>query len=270
MLQQGRKADQLVKLNLPPDGVKYMTFMLKNVCKTYRGQQKELEVIKDINLTVEDGEFLSLVGPSGCGKTTLLRMIAGLDLPSDGKITEDELAITGPSPGRGFVFQQYSLFPWRTVLDNISFGPEVRGIGEDDRYSNARNYIKMVGLSGFEDSYPHELSGGMKQRVAIARALANDPKTLLMDEPFAALDVQTRHKLQEELINIWQEENKTIVFVTHNVDEAVFLADRVLVLSKSPGKIIKTFNIEIERMRDRMSPEYLKVKGEITALLEDK
>ena len=247
-----------------------MSFILKNVCRTYKGQKKELEVIKDINLTVNDGEFLLIVGPSGCGKTTLLRMIAGLDFPSEGEITEDDVPITVPSPGRGFVFQQYSLFPWRTVLNNIAFGPEVRGVGEDDRYSNARNYIEMVGLSGFEDSYPHELSGGMKQRVAIARALANDPKALLMDEPFAALDVQTRHKLQEELVNIWKEENKTIIFVTHNVDEAVFLADRVLVLSKSPGQIINTFNIDMERVRDRTSPEYLEIKGKITALLEVK
>jgi len=244
-----------------------MSFKLKNVSKTFISQGKELEVVKDITLTVEDGEFLCLVGPSGCGKTTLLRMIAGLDFPSRGEISENGVPVNGPSTGRGFVFQQYSLFPWRTVLDNIAFGPEVRGIDPDERYQNARNYIEMVGLSDFQDSYPHELSGGMKQRVAIARALANDPLALLMDEPFAALDVQTRHKLQEELVRIWKEEGKTIIFVTHNVDEAVFLAGRVVVLSHSPGMIIKSFQIEFERIRDRTSPEFIDLKKEITNLL---
>jgi NitT/TauT family transport system ATP-binding protein len=248
-------------------GVKFMTIKLNDVSKSFKSQEKELEVVKDINLTVEDGEFLSLLGPSGCGKTTILRMIAGLDFPSKGDLTENGNPVTGPSPGRGFVFQQYSLFPWRNVLDNIAFGPEVRGMEARERYESARNYIEMVGLTGFEDSYPHELSGGMKQRVAIARALANDPEALLMDEPFAALDVQTRHKLQEELVRIWQEEDKTIIFVTHNVDEAVFLADRVVVLSSSPGEIIKTFKIELERLRDRTSTQFIELKKEITDLV---
>lgn len=225
-------------------------------------------MIKDINLTVEDGEFLCLLGPSGSGKTALLRMIAGLDFPTSGEITENGRPVKGPDPERGFVFQQYSLFPWRTVLDNIAFGPEVRGIDTDQRYQKARNYIEMVGLSDFEDSYPHELSGGMKQRVAIARALANDPASLLMDEPFGALDVRTRWKLQEDLVRIWQEENKTVIFVTHNVDEAVFLADRVVILSKSPGQIIKTFKVELERIRDRDSDDYLDLKREITNVLD--
>lgn len=245
-----------------------MSFQLKNVSKKFISQGKELEVVKDINLTVEDREFLCLLGPSGCGKTTILRMIAGLDFPTKGEISENGQPVTGPSPGRGFVFQQYSLFPWRNVLDNIAFGPEVRGVNTEERYQNARNYIEMVGLSNFEDSYPHELSGGMKQRVAIARALANDPLDLLMDEPFAALDVMTRHKLQEELVRIWQDENKTIIFVTHNVDEAVFLADRVVVLSKFPGTIINSFQIELERIRDRNSSEFIALKKEITKLLE--
>ncbi len=244
-----------------------MSFLLKNVSKSFQSQGEDLEVVKDINLTVEDGEFLCLLGPSGCGKTTILRMMAGLDFPSKGEITENGEPVTGPSPGRGFVFQQYSLFPWRTVLDNIAFGPEVRGVETEERYENARNYIEMVGLSRFEKSFPHELSGGMKQRVAIVRALANDPLALLMDEPFAALDVLTRHKLQEELVKIWQEEHKTIIFVTHNVDEAVFLADRVVVLSKSPGEIINTFPVELERVRDRNSPEFIGIKKEITDLL---
>jgi len=244
-----------------------MAFKLKSVNKKFINQDHDLDILKDIDLTVDDGEFLSVVGPSGCGKTTLLRMLAGLDFPTSGTITENDEPVTNPSPERGFVFQQYSLFPWRTVLDNVAFGPEVRGIGVEEKYTMARKYIEMVGLSSFEGSYPTQLSGGMKQRVAIARALVNEPNSILMDEPFAALDVLSRHKLQEEVVRIWQEEHKTIVFVTHNVDEAVFMADRVVVLSKSPGTIIETFDIQLERIRDRTLPEYLDLKREITDLL---
>lgn len=246
-----------------------MVFILKNVNKRFVDHEKDLEILKDIDLTIDDGEFLSVVGPSGCGKTTLLRMIAGLDFPSSGEITENDMPVNSPSPERGFVFQQYSLFPWRTILDNVAFGLEVRGMDTEERYNMARKYIEMVGLSSFEGSYPHQLSGGMKQRVAIARALVNNPNSLLMDEPFAALDVLSRHKLQEELVRIWEEEHKTIVFVTHNVDEAVFLANRVVVLSQRPGQIIKTFNIELERIRDRTAPDFLELKKEITRLLEN-
>ena len=245
-----------------------MVFILKNVNKSFIDNEKDLEILKDINLTINDGEFLSVVGPSGCGKTTLLRMIAGLDFPTSGTITENDIPVKGPCTNRGFVFQQYSLFPWRTVLDNVGFGPEIKGIDTEKRNQMARKYIEMVGLSPFEESYPNQLSGGMKQRVAIARALVNDPNALLMDEPFAALDVLSRHKLQEEVVRIWEEEHKTIVFVTHNVDEAVFMADRLVVLSERPGKIIKTFNIELERIRDRTDPEFLELKKEITSLLE--
>jgi NitT/TauT family transport system ATP-binding protein len=244
-----------------------MVFQIKNVNKKFPNHDTELEILKDIDITVKDGEFLSIVGPSGCGKTTLLRMLAGLDFPTSGEITENNVPVTSPSPDRGFVFQQYSLFPWRNVLDNVAFGPEVRGVKDEEKYAMARKYIEMVGLTSFQDSYPSQLSGGMKQRVAIARAMVNDPDALLMDEPFAALDVLSRHKLQEELVRIWQEEHKTIVFVTHNVDEAVFLADRVVVLSKRPGTIIETFNIPFERIRDRTKPEFIELKKEITELL---
>jgi NitT/TauT family transport system ATP-binding protein len=244
-----------------------MVFQIKNVNKKFPNHDTELEILKDIDITVNDGEFLSIVGPSGCGKTTLLRMLAGLDFPTSGEITENNVPVTSPSPDRGFVFQQYSLFPWRNVLDNVAFGPEVRGVKDEEKYAMARKYIEMVGLTSFQDSYPSQLSGGMKQRVAIARAMVNDPDALLMDEPFAALDVLSRHKLQEELVRIWQEEHKTIVFVTHNVDEAVFLADRVVVLSKRPGTIIETFNIPFERIRDRTKPEFIELKKEITELL---
>jgi NitT/TauT family transport system ATP-binding protein len=242
--------------------------IIENVTKSFIQEEQEHTTLQNISLNVNKGEFLCIVGPSGCGKTTLLRMIAGLDFPTKGRIIEDETEISGPSQERGYVFQQYSLFPWLNVLDNVSFGLEVKGLSEEERYQKAREYLEIVGLSQYENSSPQELSGGMKQRVAIARSLVNDPHVLLMDEPFSALDVQTRHKLQEELVRIWSKEQKTIIFVTHNVDEAVFLADRVVVLSSVPGKIIKTFNINLERIRDRETPEFLNLKKEITSLLD--
>jgi len=245
-----------------------MAFKIKEVNKTFHNENLNIEIFKDINLTIDNGEFLVILGPSGCGKTTLLRMLAGLEFPSTGTITENDMPVLKPSTDRGFVFQQYSLFPWRTILDNVAFGLEVAGIEKEERYEKAKTYIEMVGLSAFLDSYPHQLSGGMKQRVAIARALVNEPDSILMDEPFAALDVLTRHKLQNELIQIWEQETKTIIFVTHNVDEAVFLADRILVLSERPGKIIETFKIDLERIRDRTSENYLEIKRKITSLLE--
>lgn len=241
---------------------------LENITKSFIQEERGHKILQNINLKVNKGEFLCIVGPSGCGKTTLLRMIAGLDFPTDGRILEDETKILGPSSERGYVFQQYSLFPWRNVLDNVAFGLEVKGLEKEEIYQKARKYLEMVGLSKYENSFPKELSGGMKQRVAIARSLVNDPRILLMDEPFSALDVQTRHKLQDELVRIWSEEQKTIIFVTHNVDESIFLADRVVVLSHNPGKIIKTFNINLKRIRDRSTPEFLNLKKEITSLLE--
>lgn len=241
---------------------------LENVSKSFTHQEQEQIILQDINFNVDKGEFLCIVGPSGCGKTTLLRMIAGLDFPTTGRILEEETEISGPSIERGYVFQQYSLFPWLNVLENVTFGLELRGMEENERNQKAREYLKMVGLSQAENSYPKELSGGMKQRVAIARSLVNDPHVILMDEPFSALDVQTRHKLQEELVRIWREEQKTIIFVTHNVDEAVFLADRVVVLSRNPGTVIKSFQIDLNRIRDRAAPRFLELKKEITGLLD--
>lgn len=241
---------------------------LENVEKRFTHEGEEKVVLENISLKVDKGEFLCIVGPSGCGKTTLLRMIAGLDFPTSGNITESGNEISGPSRERGYVFQQYSLFPWRDVLDNVAFGLEVKGTEEEERYHESREYLKMVGLSQYENSYPRELSGGMKQRVAIARSLVNNPNVLLMDEPFSALDVNTRHKLQEELVRIWGDKQKTVIFVTHNVDEAIFLADRVIVLSRNPGTILKTFNINLKRIRDRTSPKFLNLKQEITNLLD--
>lgn len=241
---------------------------LDNVTKSFTQKGHEQIVLQDISLKVSNGEFLCIVGPSGCGKTTLLRMIAGLDFPTKGHIMEVDTEISGPSIERGYVFQQYSLFPWLNVLENVTFGLELKGMEEEERLQKAREYLKLVGLSQEENSSPKELSGGMKQRVAIARSLVNDPLVLLMDEPFSALDVQTRHKLQEELVRIWKEEQKTVIFVTHNVDEAVFLADRVVVLSRNPGTVIKSFQIELERVRNRNSPQFLELKKEITSLLD--
>lgn len=224
-----------------------------NVTKTFNSEEGEIKALKDVNLRVNCCEFLCIIGPSGCGKTTLLRLIAGLDYPSSGEIILGGARVSGPSPDRGMVFQEFSLFPWRTVLKNVEFGLEVRGV--QDRRKIAEQYLELVGLQGFENCYPHELSGGMKQRVAIARALATNPSILLMDEPFGSVDAQTRNLLQEELLEIWRRTEKTILFVTHSVDEAVYLADRVAVMSARPGRIIECIKIDIPRPRKRTSME---------------
>ncbi|MEN4006572.1 MAG: ABC transporter ATP-binding protein [Methanobacteriaceae archaeon] len=242
--------------------------IMKNVSKRFVSKEKTIKALDTINLEVEEGEFLCIVGPSGCGKTTLLRIIAGLDKPTTGEISIDGRVVEGPGYDRGFVFQQYSLFPWRSVIENVAFGLEMKGISEDKRYEIAEEYLKLVGLERFKDCPPYELSGGMKQRVAIVRALANDPEVLLMDEPFAALDIQTRNLLQRELLKIWKDTKKTIVFITHNVDEAVFLGDRIVVMSARPGKIINVFEVDIERIRNRVGKDFLKIRGKILDILE--
>ena len=213
--------------------------------------------ISDVSLDVRQGEFLCIVGPSGCGKSTILSMVAGLTKPTRGEVTMDGRVIRGPSPERGVVFQDYALFPWKTVRENIEFGPRFRKVSPLDataRKTLVDHYIDLVSLTGAEDKYPHELSGGMRQRCAFARALANEPDVLLMDEPFAALDAQTRLILQEELLRIWGEElpreqRKTVIFITHGIDEAVFLADRVAVMSNHPGEIKVVKPIDLPRPR---------------------
>jgi NitT/TauT family transport system ATP-binding protein len=215
-----------------------------------------------------DGEFVCVLGPSGCGKTTLLRIIAGLEEPTGGTILLNNKEITGPGSDRGMVFQEFGLFPWRTVRKNIEFGLEIRKVEKEERRKISDKYIDLVGLKGFENSHPYELSGGMKQRVGIARALANDPEILLMDEPFGALDAQTRNLMQKELLRIWSEMKKTVVFITHSVDEAVFVADRVVVMSARPGNIRYVFNVEWERPRDRASVEFASLRKKILAELE--
>ena len=211
--------------------------------------------VNAVNLEVNEGEFVCLLGPSGCGKTTVLRLAAGLDAPSMGEIFLDDNKITGPNRECGFVFQEYALFPWRTVRGNIEFGPEVKGLEKEEVKRLSKQYIDLVGLTGFENHFPNELSGGMKQRVGIARAYANNPKLLLMDEPFGALDAQTRNIMQAELLRIWEQEHISALFVTHSVDEAVYLADRVVVMSAHPGTVKETFEIDLPRPRVRTSPE---------------
>jgi NitT/TauT family transport system ATP-binding protein len=230
--------------------------------------QTELVAIKDFNLEVAEGEFICLLGPSGCGKTTLLRIVAGLDIQTSGDILINGKTIVGPGSDRGMVFQEFGLFPWRTVLKNIEFGLEVRKVAKQERSKIAERYIELVGLKGFESSRPYELSGGMKQRVGIARALANDPAVLLMDEPFGALDAQTRNLMQKELLRIWSETRKTVLFVTHSVDEACFLADRIVVMTARPGTIKEIFPIDWERPRDRAGVEFATLRKKILAELE--
>jgi NitT/TauT family transport system ATP-binding protein len=225
-----------------------------------RRGRKNFAAVRDINLEVTDGEFLVLAGPSGCGKSTLLDLLAGLTVPSAGEILVDGKGVSGPGLDRGIVFQQYALLPWRTALANIEFGLEASKLRRRERASRAREYLELVGLTGFEDRYPHELSGGMKQRVAIARSLAYDPEVLLMDEPFAALDALTRDSLQSQLLRIWERTGKTIVFITHSIDEAVYLGQRVAVMSARPGRIKAVIDIDIDNRADvadvRSSPEF--------------
>lgn len=236
---------------------------LKNIVKKFGNGKKDIVAVDDVDLTVKNNEFVSLVGPSGCGKSTILRMIAGLETPTSGGIYLDEKEVLGPDADRGMVFQQYTLLPWKTVLQNVTFGLEIKKIPKKERIEIAKKFIKMVGLEEFSDAYPYELSGGMQQRVAIARTLANDPKVVLMDEPFGALDTQTRTMLQDHMLKIWETEKKTIVFVTHSVDEAVYLSDKVVVMTARPGKIKTIIDIDLDRPRKRTSPEFIEYRKKI-------
>ena len=241
-----------------------MTFEIENVSKTFVSKDEEVTALKDISLTIETGKFISFVGPSGCGKTTMLRIIEGFETPSEGTVKDDGVLVTGPSNERGFIFQNYSLFPWLNVIDNVIFGLDINGKPEDESKKRAMEYLKTVGLEDFAKRYPHELSGGMKQRVAIIRSLINDSKSLLMDETFSALDIQTKHKLQKQIHEICKEHNKTIIFVTHDIDEAVFLSDEIVVFSRRPGRIKKLLKIDMEHPRDRESPKFKELVSEIT------
>jgi NitT/TauT family transport system ATP-binding protein len=250
----------------------------QKVAKTFSVQdagshEQCFTAIEDITLDVQDGEFMVLVGPSGCGKSTLLDLLGGLTKPTRGQIKLDGTPITGPALDRGIVFQQYALFPWRTALGNVEFGLEAKRVPLEQRRPIALEHLALVGLSGFEYRYPHELSGGMKQRVAIARSLAYDPDVLMMDEPFAALDAQTRETLQSELLGIWQKSQKTILFITHGIDEAVFLGQRVAIMTSRPGRIKHIIDIPSELRQVgqdvRSTPEFGRIRHEIWTLLRE-
>ena len=232
----------------------------------------DLEVLHEINIAIERGAFISLVGPSGCGKTTLLRLVAGLEPASEGDVLLDGRAIRGPGSERGFVFQSDNLLPWRTVFGNAIIGPEIAGRTGAVEKNRIRDLLHLVGLEGFENYFPRQLSGGMRQRVNLARALAIDPDILLMDEPFSALDAQTREIMQTELMRIWEEGRKTVLFVTHQIDEAVFLSDRVLVLARRPGRIREDIDIALSRPRAlaiKRASEFVAYVDRIWRLIED-
>ena len=237
-----------------------------------RGGPTEFVALSDINLEVKAGEFLAIVGPSGSGKSTLLDILAGLSPATSGEVLIDGRVVTGPALDRGIVLQGYSLLPWRTVRKNIEFGLEAKNVRKGDRREIIDRYIKLVGLTGFEEHYPHELSGGMKQRVALARALAYDPEILLLDEPFAAVDALTRETLQNELLRIWEATGKTIVFVTHSIEEATYLADRVAVLSMNPGSVRQVVTVDLPRPRQtgdiRSSAEFGRIRHSLWRLLQ--
>jgi NitT/TauT family transport system ATP-binding protein len=231
----------------------------------------DLEALRQIDVAVEPGEFISVVGPSGCGKTTFLRMVAGLEPATSGTILIDGQPLRGPGNNRGFVFQNDSLLPWRTVLANALIGPEVAGKVGDRERQRTLDLLKLVGLGGFENYYPRQLSGGMRQRVNLARALAIDPDVLLMDEPFASLDAQTREIMQTELLRIWEQGRKTVLFVTHQIDEAVFLSDRVLVFARRPGRLQENIEIKLPRPRAlalKRTPEFIAYVDRIWTMIE--
>jgi NitT/TauT family transport system ATP-binding protein len=236
------------------------------------GRQSHL-AISDISLRIEDGAFVSILGPSGCGKSTLLYIVGGFVNPTEGVAKVKGTAITGPGPDRGPVFQEFALFPWKNVLGNVMYGLREQGVNRAEAEAQSRRLIEMVGLKGFENFYPKELSGGMKQRVAIARTLAYRPAVLLMDEPFGALDAHTRTRLQNDLLNIWERDRKTVLFVTHSVDEAVFLSDKVVVMTRAPGRIKEIVEIDLPRPRRRaellLDPHYQKYVVDIERLIDD-
>lgn len=246
----------------------FTSLKIQSVSKTFTGARNAVESLQEVNLDVKPGEFVSLVGPSGCGKSTLLNIIAGLEHPSEGKVLINEEVVRTTSPDRLMIFQELGLFPWLSVRKNIEFGLKAQGLPKEERKGIAQHYLKMVHLQRFQDFFPHELSGGMRQRVALARALAMNPQVLLMDEPFAALDAQTRDILHDELQRIWQETHKTILFVTHNVREAVCLGDRVIVFSTRPGRIKKEFHVDLPRPRHKENPHVAVTARAIQAELQ--
>lgn len=237
------------------------------VGKIYPGKTGPVEALRGIDFLCEAGSFVCLLGRSGCGKSTLLQLMAGLEKPSSGQIAVAGRELDGPSPEAAIVFQDHGLFPWMTVQKNVEFNMKARGVPVGQRRDRARKFIEMTGLTGFGDRYPHELSGGMRQRVGIARALTTDPKALLMDEPFGALDAQTRGRLQDELLQIWETQRTTVLFVTHSIDEALLLADRILVFTPRPGKIAADIKVDLPRPRTQQSDDFSALARELRGLI---
>ena len=244
---------------------------VRHLSKSFATPQGEIEALRDISFDVHRREFVCIVGASGCGKSTLARILAGLDFQTSGEMLLDGKPVSGPGHDRGMVFQGYSLFPWLTVKRNVMFGPRMRGQGSVEAESRAREWLALVGLEKFADAYPHQLSGGMRQRVAIARALANEPRILLMDEPFGALDAQTRARMQTHLLDIWRNVDVTVVFITHDLDEAIYLADRILVLQPHPGRVEEFIEVPVPRPRSMgqwNGPEFQATKQRLEALID--
>ncbi len=243
----------------------------ENINKVYETNNGKITALDDFSLEVQDGEFVCLVGPSGCGKSTFLRIVAGLEPATSGSI-EITKTPNSTKPVNNVVFQEYAIFPWKTVINNVAFGLQMRGIAKKERLEIAQTWLERVGLTKFANYYPSQLSGGMKQRVSIARALANDPEVLLMDEPLGALDAQTRTLLQAELLRIWEEHRKTVVYITHSIEEAILLGDRVIIMTAQPGRLKASFEIDIPRPREievTATPEFAKLSGIIWQALKD-
>ena len=236
----------------------------KNVSKTFRSPKGEFEVLKNLTFDVRENEFLVIFGPGQCGKTTLLYMLAGLEPCTEGSIEHNGRPVDSPAPSRAVVYQTMALFPWMTVKGNVGFSQKVRNVDKKEREAIVQKFIDLVGLTGFENSYPVQLSGGMKQRVGIARAYCCDPDVLLMDEPFGHLDAQTRYMMQESLEHIWENERRTVVFVTNNIEEALYLADRIILLTDCPGQVAEEYQITLPRPRNLIDPEFLRLRKEIT------
>jgi NitT/TauT family transport system ATP-binding protein len=246
--------------------------VIRDVGKIFKTKSGDTTALEKTSFTVEDGEFVTILGPSGCGKSTILRIVAGLEESNSGQVLLDGQEINGPGPDRGMVFQSYTLYPWLNVQENITFGLKLKGVAKKERDDLARHYLQVIGLEGFEKHYPIQLSGGMKQRVAIARALANDPEILLMDEPFGALDAQTRNIMQEVLLKVWEESKKTILFITHDVEESIFLADSVYVMTARPGRLKKKIPITLERPREfsvKSTAKFVHYKEELLSLIRE-